>query len=105
MKHLNYPSICVFCGASPQADIRFQMLASDLGQALVKDHFNVVYGGGGRGLMGALARAALSANGYVQGVIPQFLIDLEVLIESEEESQRRNIVGPFNFSTNGSANS
>jgi hypothetical protein len=35
----------------------------------------------------------------------QFLIDIEVLIESEEESQRRNIVGPFNFSTNGSPNS
>lgn len=35
----------------------------------------------------------------------QFLIDLEILIESEEESQRRNIVGPFNFSTNGSPNS
>jgi uncharacterized protein (TIGR00730 family) len=77
MNHPTHPSVCVFCGASPQADMRFQMLATDLGQALVKAHFNLVYGGGGRGLMGALARSALSANGYVQGVIPQFLIDLE----------------------------
>jgi hypothetical protein len=44
-------------------------------------------------------------NGVLNEQQKQFLIDLEVLIESEEESQRRNIVGPFNFSTNGSANS
>ena len=44
-------------------------------------------------------------NGVLNEQQKQFLIDLEILIESEEESQRRNIVGPFNFSMNGSANS
>jgi hypothetical protein len=44
-------------------------------------------------------------NGTLSDQNRTFLIDLGVLIESEEESQRRNIVGPFNFSTNGSTNS
>jgi hypothetical protein len=35
----------------------------------------------------------------------EFLIDLGILIETEEDQLRRNIVGPFNFSRNGSTNS
>lgn len=37
-----------------------------------------MYGGGNIGLMGILADATLEASGEVIGVIPQFLIDLEV---------------------------
>jgi uncharacterized protein (TIGR00730 family) len=37
-----------------------------------------VYGGGGVGLMGAVADAALRAGGQVIGVIPQALVDKEV---------------------------
>ncbi|MGH7804562.1 MAG: TIGR00730 family Rossman fold protein, partial [Candidatus Binatia bacterium] len=38
----------------------------------------IVYGGGNVGLMGLVADAALEANGEVVGVIPRFLVDLEV---------------------------
>jgi uncharacterized protein (TIGR00730 family) len=38
----------------------------------------VVFGGGKIGLMGVLADAMLQQDGRVIGVIPQFLIDLEV---------------------------
>ena len=38
----------------------------------------IVYGGGRRGLMGALADAALAGGGQVIGVIPQSLVDLEI---------------------------
>jgi uncharacterized protein (TIGR00730 family) len=37
-----------------------------------------VYGGGGRGLMGVLADAALAEGGEVVGIIPEFLKQLEV---------------------------
>jgi uncharacterized protein (TIGR00730 family) len=36
-----------------------------------------VYGGGGTGLMGALADAALAAGGKITGIMPQLLIDAE----------------------------
>lgn len=38
----------------------------------------IVYGGGGVGLMGALADAALAQGGEVIGVIPQSLVDREL---------------------------
>jgi hypothetical protein len=38
----------------------------------------LVYGGGALGLMGEMARAALAGGGRVEGVIPRFLMDLEV---------------------------
>jgi hypothetical protein len=35
----------------------------------------------------------------------EFLIQLNVLVESEEDIARKNIVGPFKFSTDGTTNS
>ena len=35
----------------------------------------------------------------------EFLIQLNVLVESEEDISRKNIVGPFKFSTDGVTNS
>src|SRR6202012_1324112 len=37
----------------------------------------VVYGGGARGSMGALANGALSKGGRVVGILPRFMADLE----------------------------
>ena len=37
----------------------------------------LVYGGGGVGLMGRVARATMEAGGYVIGVIPKFLMEKE----------------------------
>jgi len=39
---------------------------------------SIIYGAGGGGLMGAMADGALSKNGKVYGVVPQFLQDLEL---------------------------
>lgn len=41
----------------------------------------------------------------ITDVHKQLLIDLHVIEESEEEIHRRNIVGPFKFSEDGSTNS
>jgi uncharacterized protein (TIGR00730 family) len=70
-------SLCVFCGSS-LGQPPFQDVAQRLGDALAKHRIELVYGGGNIGLMGLLADAVLAASGRVIGVIPQFLIDLEV---------------------------
>jgi len=49
-----------------------------MGQALARRGIGLVYGGGGIGLMGVLADAALSAGGDVIGVIPEALVAREV---------------------------
>ncbi|AKM48023.1 Nucleotide monophosphate nucleosidase PpnN/YdgH,Lonely Guy (LOG) family [Edwardsiella anguillarum] len=70
-------AICVFCGASDGVAERYVDSARHLGRTLARQGRTLIYGGGGKGLMGALANAALEAGGEVHGVIPQRLVDAE----------------------------
>jgi uncharacterized protein (TIGR00730 family) len=71
--------ICVFCGSSPGKDARYRESARELGTAIARSGRGLVYGGGGIGLMGIVAQAALAAGGEVIGVIPKALARREVL--------------------------
>jgi uncharacterized protein (TIGR00730 family) len=66
-------SVCVFCGASNEADPTLLEAASQLGRDLAAASLKLIYGGGGVGLMGACALAAHKAGGEVLGIIPHFL--------------------------------
>lgn len=55
-----------------------------LASLLVEAEIGLVYGGGGTGLMGEIARAVKNYGGHVTGVIPQALLNAEnILISSE----------------------
>ena len=77
-------SICVFCGSSPGNHPRYVKLAQETGQAIAEHNFRLVYGGGGLGLMGASAKAAHNSGGKVLGIIPEFLKNVEMLLENIE---------------------
>ncbi len=70
--------LAVYCGSASPADPRYVALARDVGGALAQRGIGVVYGGGKRGLMGALADGALGAGGEVIGVIPEALANAEI---------------------------
>ena len=70
-------SICVFCGARFGTDPAGREVAQGLGEMLAQEGIAMVYGGGGVGLMGLVANAALKAGGKVVGVIPRFLLQRE----------------------------
>ena len=70
-------SICVFCGARFGTDPAGREVATRLGELLAREGIAMVYGGGGVGLMGLAANAALKAGGRVVGVIPRFLLQRE----------------------------
>lgn len=70
-------SLCVFCGSS-LGPIEFVEATKQLGLRLAASQVSVVYGGGNIGLMGILADSILESDGRVIGVIPQFLIEMEV---------------------------
>jgi uncharacterized protein (TIGR00730 family) len=74
-------SVCVFCGSSGKVAEPYRRAAADLGTAVARRGWRLVYGGGRIGLMGLLADAALAAGGEVVGVIPEFLRGLEVAHE------------------------
>lgn len=68
-------NVAVYCASSSQVKQVYFDQAYRLGQLLAKAQLNVIYGDGGIGLMGALAKGVLSENGTITGVIPQFMVD------------------------------
>ena len=70
-------SVCVYCASSDKCRPVFLESAYQLGIILAQNNLEIIYGGGSTGLMGKLADGAISANGRVTGIIPQFMQDLE----------------------------
>ncbi len=66
-------SVCVYCGASSGTSESFVNIAKELGRELTGRGIRLVYGGGGIGLMGAVADATMASGGQVVGIIPQHL--------------------------------
>ncbi|MGN6469840.1 MAG: TIGR00730 family Rossman fold protein [Rhizobiaceae bacterium] len=70
-------SVCVYCGSSPGRNPLYVEAARTLGQAMAEAGLRLVYGGGGKGIMGAVAASVSAAGGTVVGIIPRFLINKE----------------------------
>lgn len=69
--------ICVYCASSNYAREPFFNDARRLGYILAAHNIELVYGGGGNGLMGAIADAVLEKGGRVTGIIPRFMVEVE----------------------------
>jgi uncharacterized protein (TIGR00730 family) len=70
-------SVAVFCGSKSGNNPLFAEHAAELGKLLAALKVKLVFGGGKKGLMGAIADAALKHEGAVMGVIPKFLVEWE----------------------------
>ena len=70
-------SVCVYCGSSPGRDEIYAKAGHLLGRSIARAGLRLVYGGGTKGIMGAVAEGALKAGGKVTGIIPRFLINRE----------------------------
>lgn len=78
-------TICVYCGSSSGGDPVYAESAERLGRSMGTAGIGLVYGGGSIGLMGILARSVMEAGGRVTGIIPQFLKEREVMLETAHE--------------------
>lgn len=76
-------TICIYCAASLGKNPDYQLAAYALGREIAHRKMKIVYGGGGTGLMGVIAEAALEHGGHVTGIIPEGLI--------RREAQHRNL--------------
>jgi len=74
-------SICVFCASSNAVDKVYHQVATDLGQRIGLLGLDLIFGGGGIGLMGDVARGVHDKGGRVVGVIPEFFLNNEQPIE------------------------
>jgi len=78
-------SICVYCASGPGTSPAFVAAARDFGRILAENRIRLVYGGGSIGLMGALAESVLDHGGHVTGVIPDFLVAREHMLQRAQE--------------------
>ena len=93
------PTICVYCGSSPGKDDAYMAAADTLGRTIAERGARLIYGAGDNGLMGATARASLSAGGEVIGVVPDSLAGIEgrtdtntTLIRTETMHERKKVM-------------
>lgn len=82
---MNIKAIAVFCGSKTGSNPLFEEHTRQLGALLAKKNINIIYGGGNRGLMGAVANAALDNGGNVTGIIPELLNAQEHMHETLTE--------------------
>jgi uncharacterized protein (TIGR00730 family) len=92
-------SVCVYCGSGKGRDPVYEQAARFLGRDLATNGIRLVYGGGSLGLMGEVARAAITAGGAVTGIIPTFLAerermltDVQDLVVTEDMHERKMLM-------------
>lgn len=73
--------IAVYCGASTGNEKAYQEATIQLGNYLVEHDYELVYGGGGLGLMGLLAEQVLDNGGQVHGIMPHKLVEREAAFD------------------------
>ena len=70
-------SLAVFCGSKTGNNPLFEEHAKQLGHLLAAKKITLIYGGGNKGIMGAISNAVLEKDGKVIGIIPEILKDRE----------------------------
>ena len=78
-------AVCVFCGSSFGTNPVYREAARAIGSGIAKMGYSLVFGGGGLGLMGEVARAALDGGSDIQGIMPGFLQALEPEVSPQEK--------------------
>jgi cytokinin riboside 5'-monophosphate phosphoribohydrolase len=78
-------SLCVYCASSDRLDARYHATATAAGAEIARRGWQLVYGGGKTGLMGAVARGVKAGGGRVIGVIPDFMKARELEFTEADE--------------------
>jgi len=74
---MEFKSIAVFCGSKSGNNPLFEEHATKLGNLLAENKILLIYGGGNKGIMGAVANGVMNKNGQVIGIIPEALMGWE----------------------------
>jgi uncharacterized protein (TIGR00730 family) len=83
-------NVCVYCGSSLGNNPVYLEGANVFGRSLAREKIALIYGGGGIGLMGAVASACLEGGGTVTGIIPDFLVEREQALSFDEKGIKVN---------------
>jgi uncharacterized protein (TIGR00730 family) len=92
-------AITIFCGSRDGKDPTYVKQARELGLLFASKGMRIIFGGGRKGLMGALAEGVLEGGGLVTGIIPRALMEWEAhhtglteLIITESMHERKTLL-------------
>ncbi len=92
-------NICVYGASSDLIDNSFISAGELLGKRMAQRGHNLVFGAGGAGMMGAVARGVTAGKGKIKGVVPNFfnvdgiLYDkCDELVRTETMRERKQIM-------------
>lgn len=92
-------SVCVYCGSRPGTRPAYVAAAREMGALIAAEGWRLVYGAGDVGLMGEVARRALTEGAAAFGVIPTHLFrreqgkrDLSALVVTETMHERKKVM-------------
>lgn len=74
---MHQKSFAVFCGSKSGADPIYIQHGKELGRLMAENKISLVYGGGNKGMMAAVANEVMGGGGHVIGVIPEILLEWE----------------------------
>ena len=66
-------NICVYGASSDDIDPAYKGIVEDFGYQMAKRGHTMIFGAGGQGMMGAVARGMTRGKGNIIGVVPTFL--------------------------------
>lgn len=74
---MDITTLCVFCGAQNAVPAEHLDIGTELGKRMAAVGKKLVYGGGDCGIMGRIANAVMQHGGWVTGVFPRSLRNIE----------------------------
>lgn len=86
MSKYNISHVAVYCASSRDIDPHYLTAADDLGAHMADQKWTLVYGGGGTGLMGQVARSLQKNGGKTLGITPEVL-KIDALINAHDDEQ------------------
>ena len=88
-------NICVFCSTN-EVEKKYVKITNQLGSLIAKNNFNLVWGGGNRGLMKVIADSVQSNGGKVFGVTMELFkghrrMNADEMIITKDFSERKKL--------------
>ena len=97
-------NICIFGGSVSGKNLKYKKTAKIIGKTIAENNFNLVFGGGQNGIMGAVSRSCIENGATTIGIIPNFLLKKDIkdlahskkfntkLIQTETMHQRKKLM-------------
>ena len=72
-------NICIFGGSKSGRNINYENSAKIIGKLIAENGYNMIFGAGETGIMGASASSAIKYGAKTTGIIPNFLFKKDIL--------------------------